>query len=224
MNRYPVWKYIIIAIPSCWAHCLRLRTISANRRRCRSPAADPPSRSPVSPDARVDSLLKQERLATKPSLDGAGSHLSVRVRLRHRHPIQGQLALDARSTPIQKIRLHRHHQPTAKTPPAWMRSIDAQPMYLGLDLRGGVHFLMQVDMQGGADEERPEPAWPPTSARCCATRPSRHAGVTREGNDRRRATSATTQPAQQRAERCCADQVPDLRLGAVRRRHRAAAP
>ncbi|MEB0284759.1 hypothetical protein, partial [Sphingomonas sp. 10B4] len=29
--------------------------------------------------------------------------------------------------------------------PKWMQSLNALPMYLGLDLRGGVHFLMQVD-------------------------------------------------------------------------------
>ncbi len=34
----------------------------------------------------------------------------------------------------------------APATPAWLRSIGASPMYLGLDLRGGVHFLMQVDM------------------------------------------------------------------------------
>ncbi|MGB5226442.1 MAG: protein translocase subunit SecD, partial [Arenicellales bacterium] len=32
--------------------------------------------------------------------------------------------------------------------PAWMEAIDARPMYLGLDLRGGVHFLMEVDIEG----------------------------------------------------------------------------
>ena len=34
----------------------------------------------------------------------------------------------------------------APTTPAWLRAIGAKPMYLGLDLRGGVHFLMEVDM------------------------------------------------------------------------------
>ncbi|WP_077732206.1 protein translocase subunit SecD [Methylocaldum sp. 14B] len=34
----------------------------------------------------------------------------------------------------------------APSTPDWLRAISAQPMYLGLDLRGGVHFLMQVDM------------------------------------------------------------------------------
>jgi preprotein translocase subunit SecD len=32
--------------------------------------------------------------------------------------------------------------------PAWLQAIHASPMYLGLDLRGGVHFMLQVDMQG----------------------------------------------------------------------------
>ncbi len=34
----------------------------------------------------------------------------------------------------------------ASATPKWLRAIGAQPMYLGLDLRGGVHFLMEVDM------------------------------------------------------------------------------
>src|SRR5690606_20009468 len=35
----------------------------------------------------------------------------------------------------------------ASTVPAWMQKIGAKPMFLGLDLRGGVYFLMQVDRQ-----------------------------------------------------------------------------
>lgn len=35
----------------------------------------------------------------------------------------------------------------APTTPQWLRSLNAAPMYLGLDLRGGVHFLLEVDMQ-----------------------------------------------------------------------------
>src|SRR5207344_2071995 len=36
--------------------------------------------------------------------------------------------------------------------PQWLASIGALPMYLGLDLRGGVHFLLQVDMKGALDK------------------------------------------------------------------------
>ena len=37
--------------------------------------------------------------------------------------------------------------------PRWLTAIGALPMYLGLDLRGGVHFLLQVDMASALDQE-----------------------------------------------------------------------
>ena len=36
--------------------------------------------------------------------------------------------------------------------PRWLTSLRALPMYLGLDLRGGVHFLLQVDMRAAVDK------------------------------------------------------------------------
>ena len=40
----------------------------------------------------------------------------------------------------------------APATPAWISSLNALPMYLGLDLRGGVHFLMEVDMQAAGKQ------------------------------------------------------------------------
>ena len=40
----------------------------------------------------------------------------------------------------------------APSTPAWLQGINALPMYLGLDLRGGVHFLMEVDMVAAVDK------------------------------------------------------------------------
>jgi preprotein translocase subunit SecD len=40
----------------------------------------------------------------------------------------------------------------APATPSWLRAINAKPMYLGLDLRGGVHFLLQVDMEAAAQQ------------------------------------------------------------------------
>ncbi len=37
--------------------------------------------------------------------------------------------------------------------PAWLSAIGAAPMYLGLDLRGGVHFMLQVDMQAALTQQ-----------------------------------------------------------------------
>ena len=53
-------------------------------------------------------------------------------------------------------------------------------MYLGLDLRGGVHFLLQVDMKAAIDQAPREPS-PATSAQQLRDKNIRHAGMTREG-------------------------------------------
>jgi preprotein translocase subunit SecD len=63
--------------------------------------------------------------------------------------------------------------------PDWMRAIGALPMYLGLDLRGGVHFLMQVDMPGALTRKMEGVAGDIRGALREKRIP--YAGVTREG-------------------------------------------
>lgn len=41
----------------------------------------------------------------------------------------------------------------APSTPSWLRALNANPMFLGLDLRGGVHFLMEVDMKAALDKQ-----------------------------------------------------------------------
>ena len=51
--------------------------------------------------------------------------------------------------------------------PVWMGNwLHAKPMYLGLDLRGGVHFLLQVDLKAALDKKTDQLVTTP--ARCCA--------------------------------------------------------
>ena len=69
--------------------------------------------------------------------------------------------------------------------PRWLTAIGALPMYLGLDLRGGVHFLLQVDMKARARQGR-RPLHRPTSARCCATKKVQYARRRARGHERRR--------------------------------------
>ena len=52
-----------------------------------------------------------------------------------------------RSTPRRRPELHRRALNLLSRSPHWLTALHALPMYLGLDLRGGVHFLMQVDMK-----------------------------------------------------------------------------
>jgi preprotein translocase subunit SecD len=95
--------------------------------------------------ARVEQALKDAGLAAEQvSLDGN----SVRARFAG---TDTQLkAKDA----IQKALIPNPAEPSyvvalnlLSRSPAWLTALNAQPMYLGLDLRGGVHFMLQVDMQ-----------------------------------------------------------------------------
>ena len=47
----------------------------------------------------------------------------------------------------------------APATPEWLASLSALPMYLGLDLRGGVHFLMEVDMESAIEKSLERFSW-----------------------------------------------------------------
>ncbi|MEO5607009.1 MAG: protein translocase subunit SecD, partial [Polaromonas sp.] len=63
--------------------------------------------------------------------------------------------------------------------PAWLTSLHAFPMYLGLDLRGGVHFMLQVDMDGALTKRAESQAGDLRSA--LREKNIRHGGITRNG-------------------------------------------
>jgi preprotein translocase subunit SecD len=63
--------------------------------------------------------------------------------------------------------------------PAWLQAIHASPMYLGLDLRGGVHFMLQVDMQGALTKKTEALAGDLRTA--LREKNVRHGGITRNG-------------------------------------------
>jgi preprotein translocase subunit SecD len=63
--------------------------------------------------------------------------------------------------------------------PSWMASLRAQPMYLGLDLRGGVHFMLQVDMQAALTKKAESYAGDLRTV--LREKNVRHAGIARNG-------------------------------------------
>ncbi|MCG2586899.1 protein translocase subunit SecD [Massilia sp. TS11] len=147
MNRYPVWKYVLIGIamlfgllytaPNYFGESPALQVTSGK--------ATVKVNSELS--GKVEEALKRENLGfTGLSVDGVGDNTSVRVRFADTDTqFKAKLALEkdlnrdpADPTYIVTVNL-------APNTPEWLRKIHALPMYLGLDLRGGVHFLMQVD-------------------------------------------------------------------------------
>lgn len=145
MNRYPVWKYVIIVIALVVGGLYALPNFFGE-----SPAVQVSSvKALVKVDmgtlSQVESALKTAGITPDlVTLDGA----SVKVRLadtdtqlKAKDAIQKALVPDA-TNPGYVVALN-----LLSSSPAWLTNLHASPMYLGLDLRGGVHFMLQVDMQ-----------------------------------------------------------------------------
>ena len=145
MNRYPVWKYAIILIALMLAGLYTLPNFFGEAPAVQVSGLKSANKVDAATVARVEQALKDAGLAAEQvSLDGN----SVRARFSG---TDTQLkAKDA----IQKALIPNPAEPAyvvalnlLSRSPAWLTALNAQPMYLGLDLRGGVHFLLQVDMQ-----------------------------------------------------------------------------
>jgi preprotein translocase subunit SecD len=143
MNRYPLWKYIVIAValaiglfytlPNFFPEVPAVQVSSAK------------AKVDTALLATVEDTLKANNITFRgAALDATG--IKVRfddpdTQLKARDVLQGKLGDNF----IVALNL-------LSTSPGWLASIGALPMYLGLDLRGGVHFLLQVDMKAALDK------------------------------------------------------------------------
>ncbi len=148
MNRYPVWKYAIIVAALLIAALYTLPNFFGE-----APAVQvSSSKSTVKVDTTT--LAKVEQALTAANLKADAITLegtSVKARfndtdtqLKAKDAIQKALAPVAAdgTEPAFVVALN-----LLSRSPAWLTRLNAHPMYLGLDLRGGVHFMLQVDMQ-----------------------------------------------------------------------------
>jgi preprotein translocase subunit SecD len=178
MNRYPLWKYAILAIALVVGLLYTLPNFFGE-----APAIQISSaRSTVKVDAALVSRAQE-------ALRGAGVTAEF-VQLEG-SSVRARFA-DADTQFKARTALERALNPNADTPnytvalnlvsrsPQWMATLRALPMYLGLDLRGGVHFLMEVDMASALTKRAD------TLARDAAARLREkdvRASAARDGND-----------------------------------------
>ncbi len=139
MNRYPPWKYLLIIVVITVGCLYALPNLYGK---------DPALQVSASRGAEISDLT---RYSVEDALDEAGikyGEISLAANnLVVRFQDEGT-QLKARD--IVKQALGRSHTVALNLAPAtpdWLRAFNAEPMFLGLDLRGGVHFLMQVDME-----------------------------------------------------------------------------
>ena len=148
MNRYPVWKYLLIIAVIAVGCLYALPNLYGK---------DPALQVSASRGGEISELT---RFSIEDALDEAG------IKYGEINVATGNLVVrfqDAetqlKAQDVVKQALGRSYTVALNLAPAtpdWLRSLGAEPMFLGLDLRGGVHFLMEVDMEAAVtkSEER----------------------------------------------------------------------
>jgi preprotein translocase subunit SecD len=204
MNRYPVWKYAIIVIALLVGAIYTLPNFFGE-----APAVQVSSgKATVKVDGTTQAKVEQALAAAgiKPEAIMLDPN-SVKVRLA-----SGDLQLKAKEA-IQKALVPDPGDPSyvvalnlLSGSPRWLSALRAAPMYLGLDLRGGVHFMLQVDMQAALTKKAESFAGDLRSI--LREKNVRHSGISRNGQAievRFRDTQALDA-----AKAVIADQFPDL--------------
>ncbi|RZI41814.1 protein translocase subunit SecD [Herbaspirillum sp. HC18] len=150
MNRYPLWKYILIAIALVFGVIYTIPNFFGESPAVQISSAKATVKVAQSTMTAVEEALNKGGInADGVSFDVSGTQGSVRARF---HDTDTQFKAKAL---LEKELNADPNDPTyivafnlVPNTPKWLQGLHAMPMYLGLDLRGGVHFLMQVDTKG----------------------------------------------------------------------------
>ena len=137
LNQYPLWKYILLAAVLFIATIFALPNLYGE---------DPA----IQISHRTKTLIDEDKATVEQAIQNKN------ISFKFSELIDGQLLVRFNDTESQLIAVEALKESLDKqylialnlapATPDWLRSIGASPMYLGLDLRGGVHFLMEVDM------------------------------------------------------------------------------
>ena len=149
MNRYPLWKYIVIAAALLIGGLYSLPNFFGEAPAVQVSSAKPTVKVDLATQARVEKILSDDSISNTGMFFEATGHVgSIKIRfnsadiqLRARDLLQQKLNAD-QTDPNFTVALN-----LLSNTPGWLNAINALPMPLGLDLRGGVYFLLQVDMK-----------------------------------------------------------------------------
>ena len=146
MNRYPLWKYLIIAFALAVGLLYTLPNFFGEAPAVQVSSVKTAVKVDIKLLGRVEETLKAAGIAHQGSY---ADQNSVRVRFGDTETqIRAKDAIEKAINPDPENASYVVALNLLSRSPAWLTSMHALPMYLGLDLRGGVHFLLQVDMKG----------------------------------------------------------------------------
>ncbi|WP_337459528.1 hypothetical protein [Burkholderia thailandensis] len=150
MNRYPIWKYVVMVVALAIGFLYTLPNFFGEAPAVQVSSGKATVKLGADTLAQVEAALKANQVAADDvTFDNSSANATIRVRLkdtdtqlRVKDMLQKTLNADP-NDPQYIVALNLQ-----SASPRWLTALHALPMYLGLDLRGGVHFLLQVDMTG----------------------------------------------------------------------------
>ena len=206
MNRYPLWKYLIIAValvvgllyalPNLFGEAPAVQVSAARSSVKVDPTTVTRVEQALAAQGITPTLIQLEGNSVRARFDDTG------VQLKARDTIEGILN-PVKDNPSYVVALN-----LVPRTPVWLAGLGASPMYLGLDLRGGVHFMLQVDMAAALQRKADVLAADLRTA--LREKNVRHGGIQRSGQtlEVRARDVATAQAVQD----LITDQFPDLQV------------
>ncbi|MFY8015539.1 MAG: protein translocase subunit SecD, partial [Limnohabitans sp.] len=151
MNRYPVWKFAIIVVALLLGVVYTLPNFFGEAPAVQVSSSKVSAKVDEATLKRVTEAIEAAKVpAAAISLEGNS------IKARFENTEQQLKAKDA----IQKALIPEGADNgyvvalnLLSRSPAWLTALHAAPMYLGLDLRGGVHFMLQVDMKAALTQK-----------------------------------------------------------------------
>jgi preprotein translocase subunit SecD len=204
MNRYSLWKYAILMVALVIGGLYALPNMFGESPAVQVSVAKASLKLDLGTVTQVQEALKAAGINPEVvTLDGnsiKARFASTDIQLKAKDVMSQALNPDA-ANPSYVVALN-----LLSRSPAWLTGLHASPMYLGLDLRGGVHFMLQVDMQAALSKKAESLAGDLRSA--MREKSIRHGGISRNAQtvEIRFRDAAMVES----AKRLIQDQFPDL--------------
>jgi preprotein translocase subunit SecD len=178
MNRYPAWKYALLVIALIVGLVYTLPNFFGEAPAVQISSGKATLKLDASMAPRVEAVLAKAKL-TPDFVQFEGNSVKARFddldsQRKAKDALNADLNPDA-DNPSYIVALN-----LLSRSPGWLTSLHALPMFLGLDLRGGVYFLMQVDMKSALTKKAE--ALTGDIRTLLRDKNLRHAGITRDGN------------------------------------------
>lgn len=204
MNRYPLWKYVVILIMLSIGTIYSLPNLFGEAPAVQISSGKATLKLDNGTLTRVEQVLQGENIQSA-LIQMEGNSIKARfndtdTQLKARDALEKAFNPDP-ANPSHLVALN-----LLPRTPAWLQAFHASPMYLGLDLRGGVHFLLQVDMAGALTKKTESLGGDLRLA--LRDKGIRHGGITRTGQTLE--LKVRDETTRQAVQNLLQDQFPDL--------------